>query len=212
MGATIVRTGHECADILGPCPNPSTRVLGDAVSCRERGTPTRASGRDLHARVVAMATSDRHARSPMRPLQDTPHPEEPRVEQGGRAPGDAHAEKKRRLEEVAQQLDRVSRLISTFRLITLAGAVLLGFLRGFGYLPEWVLVVAIALAAAFVVLVVWHIRLDRKERRVAAAIAFHHWAIERIAGRFQGYPSRGDRFVSDAHPYSADLGIFGEAS
>ena len=31
-------------------------------------------------------------------------------------------------------------------------------------------------------------------------------------GRFQGYPSRGDRFVSDAHPYSSDLGIFGEAS
>jgi hypothetical protein len=148
----------------------------------------------------------------MRPLQDTSQPEETRAAHEVRTPTAAHAERKRNLEEVARRLDRASRLISTFRLITLAGAVALGFLRGFGYLPEWVLGVAGALAAGFVVLIIWHIRLDRTERRVAAAIAFHHWGIERIAGRFQGYPSRGDRFVSDAHPYSSDLGIFGEAS
>jgi MutS domain V len=148
----------------------------------------------------------------MRPVQDRSQPEQTRAELGGRTPSAAHAERKRRLEEQAQHLDRVSRLISTSRLITLAGAVVLGFLRGFGYLPEWVLGVAVVLAAGFVVLVVWHIRLDRAERRVAAAIAFHHWAIERIAGRFEGYPARGDRFVSDAHPYSSDLGIYGESS
>jgi len=148
----------------------------------------------------------------MRPLQDTSQPEQTRAAQGVRTPPEAHAERKQRLEEDARRIDRVSRLISTFRLITLAGAVSLGFFRGFGYLPEWVLLVAVGLAASFLVLVVWHIRLDRAERRVSAAIAFHHWAIERISGRFAGYPSRGDRFVSDAHPYSSDLGIFGEAS
>jgi len=148
----------------------------------------------------------------MRPLQDTSQPELTRAAHGVRTPAEAHAKRKQRLEEDARRIDRVSRLISTFRLITLVGAVSLGFLRGFGYLPEWVLLVAAALAASFVVLVVWHIRLDRAERRVSAAIAFHHWAIERIAGRFAAYPSRGDRFVSDAHPYSSDLGIFGEAS
>jgi hypothetical protein len=148
----------------------------------------------------------------MRPLQDQAQSPGTNAAQGVRTPSDAHAERKRVLEEEAKHIDRVSRLISTFRLITLAGAVALGFLRGFGYLPEWAWSVAAALTLGFVVLVVWHIRLDRTDRRVKAAIAFHHWGLERIAGRFHGYPSRGDRFVSEGHPYSSDLGIFGEAS
>jgi hypothetical protein len=129
-----------------------------------------------------------------------------------RTPSGAHAERKRALEEEAQGIDRVSRLISTLRLVTVLGGLAVGFLRGFGYLPEWAWGVAAALTGCFVVLVVWHIRLDRAERRVTAAIEFHRWALERIAGRFHGYPSRGDRFASEGHPYSSDLGIFGEAS
>jgi hypothetical protein len=148
----------------------------------------------------------------MRPLQDPAQSTDTDAAQAVRTPRDAHAARKRALEEEARRIDRISRLISTFRLITLTGAVALGFLRGFGYLPAWAWGVAAALTLCFVVLVVWHIRLDRVERRVAAAIAYHHWGLERMAGRFHGYPSRGDRFASEGHPYSSDLGIFGEAS
>jgi hypothetical protein len=129
-----------------------------------------------------------------------------------RTPSDEHAARKRALEEEARRIDGASRLISMLRLVTLVTALSLGFLRGFGYLPWWAWVLAALFAVAFIVLVVWHARLDRAERRVAAGIAFHHWALERIAGRFHDYPWRGDRFVSETHPYGSDLGIFGESS
>jgi hypothetical protein len=145
-------------------------------------------------------------------MQERAHPNETAVEQGVRTPRDAHAARLHDLEREAQRFARISRLISTLRLISFAGAFALACARGFGYFPFWVWWLAALLAAAFVVLVIWHARLDRVERRVAAAIAYHHWAIERIAGRFQSYPSRGDRFLSETHPYASDLGIFGEAS
>jgi hypothetical protein len=116
------------------------------------------------------------------------------------------------LAKEARRHARTSRTISAFRLITFIGAVGIAFARGFGYLPFWCWWLAAALGAAFVALVVWHARIDRIERRVAAAIAFHRWAIQRIDGKFAEYPSRGDRFRSDDHPYAADLDLFGQAS
>ncbi len=128
------------------------------------------------------------------------------------APRDAHEARQRLLEQEARQHARTSRVISGFRLVTFVGAAALAFLRGFGYLPLWVWWVAAGLAVAFVALVVWHARIDRIERRVAAAIDFHRWAILRIDGKFAEYPSRGERHRSDEHPYAADLDLFGEAS
>jgi ABC-type multidrug transport system fused ATPase/permease subunit len=97
-------------------------------------------------------------------------------------------------------------------LVTFIGAAGLAGARGFNYLPFFFWWVAAALAVAFVVLVIWHARVDRTERRVAAALAYHRWALLRIEGKFAEYPSRGERFRSDDHPYSADLDVFGEAS
>src|SRR5262249_33641447 len=127
-------------------------------------------------------------------------------------PRDGHVDRKLGLEREAARLARVSRLISTLRLITFVGAFAIMCARGFGYLPPFMSQVGVFLGAAFVFLVVWHVRLDRSERRVRAAIDFHRWAIERIEGRFDTYPSRGDRFVSDEHPHTSDLGIFGPSS
>ena len=128
------------------------------------------------------------------------------------APREGHDERRRVLEEEARRHARTSRAISAFRLVTFVGAAGLAFARGFGYLPFWLWWLAAALAGAFVALVVAHARIDRIERRVAAAIAFHRWAILRIDGKYAEYPSRGERFRSDEHPYAADLDLFGEAS
>jgi len=144
----------------------------------------------------------------MRADERIPLPNSPFVH----APRDGHLDRKLALEQQAARLARVSRLISTLRLITFVGAFAIMCARGFGYLPYWVSWVGVFLAAAFVFLVVWHVRLDRSERRVRKAIDFHRWAIERIEGRFDAYPSRGDRFVSDEHPHTSDLGIFGPSS
>src|SRR5688572_1624615 len=126
-------------------------------------------------------------------------------------PRDGHAQRQRVLEEQARQHARTSRIISAFRLITFLGAAGVAFARGFNYLPAFAYWVAGVLAATFVALVVAHARVDRVERRVAAAIAFHRWAILRIDGKFAEYPSRGERFQGD-HPYAADLDLFGESS
>ena len=127
-------------------------------------------------------------------------------------PREGHAQRQRQLEEEARQHARTSRVISSFRLVTFVGAAGIAFARGFGYLPVGWWWVAAILAATFVALVVAHARVDRIERRVAAAIAFHRWAILRIDGKFAEYPSRGERFRSDEHPYAADLDLFGESS
>ncbi|HEX9296062.1 MAG TPA: DNA mismatch repair protein MutS [Polyangiaceae bacterium] len=129
-----------------------------------------------------------------------------------RRPRDGHLQRKEELEHQARAYARTSRWISTFRLITFLAAFSLAGARGFGFLAPWASWLAGISGLAFILLVVWHARLDRAERRVAAAIAFHRWALERIDGKFQSYPARGDRFVSDTHPYTSDLGIFGEAS
>jgi hypothetical protein len=131
---------------------------------------------------------------------------------GDVAPREGHAVRQRLLEEEARRHARTSRAISGFRLVTFVGAAGLAGARGFGYLPGWFWWVAAALAAAFVALVVAHARIDRIERRVAAAIAYHRWAIVRIDGKYAEYPSRGERFRSDEHPYAADLDLFGESS
>jgi hypothetical protein len=129
-----------------------------------------------------------------------------------RAPRDEHAARKGDLERGAEQLGRVSRRISTSRLVTFLAAAAIFFARGFGYLPWWFWWIGGLLAVLFAGLVVWHARLDAEERHLRAAIDFHRWALERIEGRFEEYPSRGDRFVSDAHPFTSDLGIFGPSS
>ena len=143
--------------------------------------------------------------------QDKPRPAAGPAAQEGTA-RDLHEARRRTLEEQARSHARTSRTISGFRLVTFLGATGIAFARGFGYLPFWCWWLAAALGVAFVGLVIWHVRIDRVERRVAAAISFHRWAIERIDGKYAEYPSRGDRFRSDDHPYASDLDLFGQAS
>ncbi|HKQ69653.1 MAG TPA: DNA mismatch repair protein MutS [Polyangiaceae bacterium] len=145
-------------------------------------------------------------------MQDTAHSPEVPPAQGLRTPLQAHAARQTALMGEAHRLGRASSLVSTLRLVTLLVAVALTFAIGFRYAPAWTGWIAGSSFVAFVALVVRHIELDRKERRVAAGIAYHRWATHRLEGKFEAYPARGDRFQSDAHPYSADLGLFGEGS
>jgi predicted ATPase len=145
-------------------------------------------------------------------MQEVAYSSPPALERGGRSPRDEHVARKTELEREAAGLGRISRWISTLRLVSFLGAAAIFFARGFGYLPWWFSWIGGLLGVSFVALVIWHARLDASERRVRAAIDFHKWAVERIEGRFESYPSRGDRFLSDAHPFTSDLGIFGPSS
>jgi hypothetical protein len=136
----------------------------------------------------------------------------PQTDASSHSPREGHQTRQRALEEEARRHARTSRAISRFRLVTFVGAAGLAGARGFNYLPFFFWWIAAALGVAFAVLVVWHARIDRTERRVSAALAFHRWAILRIDGKYAEYPARGERFRSDEHPYTADLDVFGEAS
>ena len=68
------------------------------------------------------------------------------------------------------------------------------------------------LVPAFIGLVVWHDRVLRACDRAARAAAFYERGLARIGDRWIGTGATGDRFREDAHPYSADLDIFGAGS
>src|ERR1700704_512131 len=134
----------------------------------------------------------------MPPMQETSQPFAAASEQGLRMAGEAptdltpentHARRKAELEVDARRLDRLSRRISTLRLIALLSGIGFALARGFEYLPLWSWWVAGAFGAGFVALLIWHARLDQAERRVAAGIELHRWALERLAGRFHTYPA-----------------------
>ena len=145
-------------------------------------------------------------------MQSTSHPQISDLERPLGTPKETHARAKENLEALAREGDLRSRRISTLRLVTLLPAIALALVLGFGYLPSVLWWLAAALAATFVGLVVTHVRLDRTQRRLEAGISFHRWALSRIEGDFAQYPARGERFASDDHPYTVDLGIFGDAS
>jgi hypothetical protein len=74
--------------------------------------------------------------------------------------------------------------------------------------PQWL----IAPVAVFMALAARHGRVLQSRGRAARAARLYERGLARIEDRWAGAGERGDRFADPAHPYSADLDIFGEAS
>jgi hypothetical protein len=64
----------------------------------------------------------------------------------------------------------------------------------------------------FVVLVLLHDGVVRRRRRAQRAVAFYEAAVSRLEGRWAGAGEAGDRFLSESHPFAADLDVFGRGS
>ena len=69
-----------------------------------------------------------------------------------------------------------------------------------------------AALAAFVAAVVLHKRGAARLRRARQAVAFYDQALERLADRWQGQGSTGERFGDPRHPYADHLDLFGRGS
>jgi hypothetical protein len=69
-----------------------------------------------------------------------------------------------------------------------------------------------AAAVVFVVLVIVHERLARRLARARRRVAFLGTAIARTNGDWIGRGDPGDAFADPAHPYAADLDLFGRGS
>jgi hypothetical protein len=95
--------------------------------------------------------------------------------------------------------------------LTCVGLLIVVAVLSFGpaLLSPWWLVAPLL---AFVSLAIWHDRILRAKRVVAAACLFYQHRIARIEDRWIGTGSEGARFIDEHHPYANDLDLFGAGS
>ncbi|HXM45419.1 MAG TPA: hypothetical protein VN924_29550, partial [Bryobacteraceae bacterium] len=125
-------------------------------------------------------------------------------------PRSAYTERLEARRRAVAQHDQRHRTIGNLRLLVFAGAGVLAWLiwgRG--------LIGAIWLglpAALFMGLIVAHERALRARRAALRAVAHYERALARMDGQWAGHGETGERFLDGAHPYAADLDLFGPAS
>jgi len=123
------------------------------------------------------------------------------------------AEYTRRLtarQALAQRLVRLERRISIARLVVFlaAGGVAFAAFDRHVVSPWWIA----APAAVFAALVLIHDRVITQRRRADRSVTFYERGVARIEHRWAGTGERGERFLDAAHPYAADLDVFGHGS
>jgi MutS domain V len=112
--------------------------------------------------------------------------------------------------QLADQLTWRERLLGNARVAVFLAALLAGWFA-FGmhlFSPWWLL----APLAIFIVLLFRHEQVVRDGHRARRAVAFYEQGITRIEDRWQGRGESGLRFLSETHPYAADLDLFGKGS
>lgn len=106
--------------------------------------------------------------------------------------------------------DRTHRTLGNLRLLVALGAAVLAwaaFART-ALSPWWLLVPV----AVFTALAVVHDRVLRRRTASERAVAYYEKALARLDDRWTGTGESGERFLSDEHPYAADLDVFGKGS
>jgi hypothetical protein len=103
--------------------------------------------------------------------------------------------------------ERVCFRVSNLRLVIAAAALVLFIVGGPAH-AAWLL----APLAAFVAVAAWHARLLNARDRARSAMGFYERSLARVAGQWPGHGRDGARFVDPAHPYAADLDLFGRGS
>ncbi|HKO61314.1 MAG TPA: hypothetical protein VJV03_09155 [Pyrinomonadaceae bacterium] len=122
--------------------------------------------------------------------------------------GEYSRRREARLAEAARQMQRF-RKVGLLRLVSLGvGLVLIWFVVFSGLSPWWLLLPAIV----FLVLAEVQGRISRSRRRCERASVLYDLGLARLDDRWAGKGATGDRFFDAAHPYAADLDIFGDGS
>ena len=126
------------------------------------------------------------------------------------APGAEYArrliERRDAAEHLAARAGRLSNLRLAVFLIGLAVAVAV---FGPKLLSGWMLLPPLA---AFAALVLWHDRVLRARQRADRSVAFYQRGLARLDGSWPGTGPGGEAFADPAHPYAADLDLFGPGS
>lgn len=130
-----------------------------------------------------------------------------------RTPTEPRIEVERRLAARRGEVSSCARLdgrLSNIRLaVFAAGVVVAWFTFGTRHLaPIWVG----GLAAAFLVLVVWHDRAIRERRRAERGVALYEAGLAHLDGTWPGTGTAGEERRGAEHPYAEDLDVFGRGS
>ncbi len=129
-----------------------------------------------------------------------------------KAPREIHEAALAARTEVVAALEARANFIATARLVVFAGAIALLVAIVFAHLPSGSWLGVAALVLAFGVLVVLHARVHGVKEQKVAAQRFHERALARMDGKWRTFPSIGERWAVDTHPYAGDLDVFGKAS
>jgi hypothetical protein len=107
-------------------------------------------------------------------------------------------------------LERRDRVVSSLRLLVF-GLLVAGVIAAWSF--DWLSYAWLALPAGlFVGLVLYHERVIRRRELARRAVAYYSRALSRLDDEWQGRGSQRTDFVSDDHPYAADLDLFGRGS
>lgn len=110
----------------------------------------------------------------------------------------------------SERLQRSERRLSYLRLAIFAAGAVVGwqaiFVRSIS--AAWLLLPL----ALFLVALVRHVRIGRERTRADRAAAFYRRGLARLEHDWAGTGEGGERFADPAHPYAADLDLFGGGS
>lgn len=125
------------------------------------------------------------------------------------SPAGVYAQRREARRLVAAELAARLETLAYARLaVFLLGMVAAGLAFGGGYFSPWFTLVP---AALFLYLVAKYEMARGRKAWAERSAAFYTGALERLAGRSAG-TGDGARFAADAHPYAADLDLFGPGS
>jgi hypothetical protein len=113
---------------------------------------------------------------------------------------------------VVATLEARANAIATLRLLVFGAAIALVVAIVFAHLPSSSWGGVVALVLLFAVLIVVHARIHGAKEQKVAAVRFHERALARMEGKWRAFPSVGERWALETHPYAGDLDVFGKAS
>ena len=104
---------------------------------------------------------------------------------------------------------RYTRVSDARLLVAIAAAILIYLAFGPVILSSlWLL----APAALFFLLILLHLRIDKRRQFAARALRYYTQGLNRLNDQWAGTGNPGDKFQDPHHPYSSDLDIFGRGS
>ncbi|HEY4211277.1 MAG TPA: hypothetical protein VGM84_07335 [Steroidobacteraceae bacterium] len=126
------------------------------------------------------------------------------------APEDEYTQRLQAREGRAGQLRQLQERIGSARLIMVVVIVAtIWYLHGQrGVSSAWLFIPV----AAFVALVVWHMRARREHSKAQRAVDFYRRGLGRLRDKWAGTGQQGKDFTDPHHVYSGDLDLFGEGS